>query len=896
MASVRFLNRDAGWGIAVFAIALAVYAATANSSVPFWDGGEFITCAYRLGVAHQPGYPLYALVGRVFTLLRFGLSVAHAVNLMSAVFAALAVLFTFLTGVRLQRAWAEEQQRPSPAWLVRAGAATGALFLAFSATFWDNAIEAEVYSFAAFAMALAGWLAVRWYEIRGRAAAQTLMLMIVYLMGLSIGFHMGAILVFPGILLLGLSARGKELPFLDLAIVTAGMTAFVLSTMGSSSTLTVLSVGLAVAALALALWRQLSQRRSFALAGLALFALGISTYLFLLVRAPHNPPINESDPQTWDTLVRVLRREQYPANSLLVRQAPLGWQLAQFWGTGTWQSGQMAGLRTVGYLQQFNFLPKWGFLDVGLPLGLWLFGMLCQAWGERKVFLALLAIVLTNTLGLVLFLNFTTHEVRDRDYFFSGGYQFLALFLGLGAGGGLRVVWLTWRERPGLRAVAAALAILLVALAAMPALLGPLGHPKYHEHDRRGDLLARNYAYNILAGVPPNSILFTGGDNDTFPVWYLQYVEGVRRDVRVVNLSLINLPWYIKQLKDEEPRVPITWNNDQINGKTTIIHRDFKTEFRTRLVAQQLPDNTVLWVRDMAMWHIIHANEAGPRKPLYFAVTTEDDFMKDFLPYLVMEGMVYRFEPAVRSEDNQPRIDSAKVLANFFDGTYDLTGELDNNGNLDTSHFRDINTSRLLGNYPAALSRAAYDEAKADRYDNALRALQLAYHMEPTFPAVVELLPLAYLQLHQIDPLLAAGRFYLRALPDPTNVAFSIGKGLVTLAEMDKALAWAQEFAAARPATQGSVSLLYQVRRARGENAQAEQVLADWVARSGDKQAAAELERFRQSLRQPGAPAPAAPGSTAPPPTTPGPATPAPPPARPAPAARVHADTQTHRR
>ncbi len=87
----------------------------------------------------------------------------------------------------------------------------------------------------------------------------------------------------------------------------------------------------------------------------------------------------------------------------------------------------------------------------------------------------------------------------------------------------------------------------------------------YPMNDRSGNHVAWDYSYNMLMSCAPNGIVFTNGDNDTFPVWYMQEVEGVRRDVRIVNLSLLNTGWYIKQLKHREAKVPISFSDAYID-------------------------------------------------------------------------------------------------------------------------------------------------------------------------------------------------------------------------------------------------------------------------------------------------------------------------------------------
>ena len=138
----RFAKPDHLVGAFLFVLTMAVYAMTTSPTISFWDCAEFIATAHTLGIPHQPGTPLYVLVGHVFSLLPLGLGVAHKINLMSGFFSALAVTFMYLAAVRLQYTWREDEAAGAPSWIPRAGAACGALFFAFSTTFWNNATEA----------------------------------------------------------------------------------------------------------------------------------------------------------------------------------------------------------------------------------------------------------------------------------------------------------------------------------------------------------------------------------------------------------------------------------------------------------------------------------------------------------------------------------------------------------------------------------------------------------------------------------------------------------------------------------------------------------------------------------------------------------------------------------
>ena len=157
--------------LCVYVGVVAVYMITLAPTVPFWDAGEFIACSNILGIPHPPGTPFYVLLGRVWILLPWAstFGVAQRINAMSALPSALTVMLTYLVTLKMIRLAQSGgspagERRGSDEWIAQLGAVTGALLLAFSDNFWENSIEAEVYSLASLAQILVFWLGLRWWE------------------------------------------------------------------------------------------------------------------------------------------------------------------------------------------------------------------------------------------------------------------------------------------------------------------------------------------------------------------------------------------------------------------------------------------------------------------------------------------------------------------------------------------------------------------------------------------------------------------------------------------------------------------------------------------------------------------------------------------------------------
>jgi hypothetical protein len=176
-----------------------------------------------------------------------------------------------------------------------------------------------------------------------------------------------------------------------------------------------------------------------------------------------------------------------------------------------------------------------------LPLVLGIFGMFYQFRKDKAGFWAVMAFFLFLGLILVFYLNSPPNEPRERDYIYVGSYLAFALWCGLGAMGIIQFLSEKFTENPVVKYAGAATIFI-------PILMLIVG---FDDHDRSGRSIQVDHARNTLASCAPDAILFTGGDNDTFPLWYVQEVEGFRTDVRVIVLSYFNGDWYIDQMQRE---------------------------------------------------------------------------------------------------------------------------------------------------------------------------------------------------------------------------------------------------------------------------------------------------------------------------------------------------------
>jgi hypothetical protein len=266
----------------------------------------------------------------------------------------------------------------------------------------------------------------------------------------------------------------------------------------------------------------------------------------------------------------------------------------------------------------------------------------------------------------------------------------------------------------------------------------------WHERDRSNNYVAWDYSYNILQTCEQDAILFTNGDNDTFPLWYLQDVEAIRRDVRIVNLSLINTPWYIKQMKEkpyykEAEAVPISLSDSRIEGilpepwepreLTLSVPQEALEEYavtdsavRARGAITFLMPNTVQFgatkairIQDILVRDIIFTNKW--KRPIYFAVTVAPDSKIGLDDYLWFRGLAWRLEPR-KVPQGDLGINKAVLEANLlhepegFSRTQAYGYKFRHVA--DPKVYFDENQARLMLNYRSAFIRLAMQYGNVD--------------------------------------------------------------------------------------------------------------------------------------------------------------------------------------
>lgn len=607
---------------------LIVYAITIAPTVAFWDAGEFLAASYSLGITHPPGAPTFVLLGRLFAMLPTPFGVAVEVNFISVIASAITALLLYGIILELLRLW-----RVDGAGEDLIGDESG-LSPRMEAIAAGTGALAYAFSHSAWFNAVEAEV----YSLSMMASALCIWLVLQHIKG---------------------KRTRKSISLLLLIGYLFGI--------GAANHLLIL---ITIPSILILLWcfdRKTLFRIDLWVGAGVLFALGYTIYTIIYIRSGLNPPIDITNPENWQNFMQVLQRKQYGSESMLLGIFD---RRADFWS-------YQLNFQFLRYLKTEFFLPFYFIAVVGAVF---------DFYRNRKTFLANLALWTIMGLGLVVYLNMPDPQPRDREYIYVGCYFATAIWIGLGTAGIATFIREYLREGKSVpRTLTAVVGITCVLLVTVQLILN------FNTHDRSRDHIAWDYGYNILQSCEENAILFTNGDNDTYPLWYLQTVEGIRPDVKVVNLSILNLKWYIKQIKNEDPGVPMVLTDGDID---MINHMAFPADTTLAFagIEWKVPGNKVIRIQDQIVAYVIAANNW--ERPIYFAITVPDENQAFFETYRRMVGFAWRIRPWTRGVDTDVAEHNLREVFQF-------------RGITDPRIYKDENTTILIHNYRVVFTQTA---------------------------------------------------------------------------------------------------------------------------------------------------------------------------------------------
>ncbi|KJS06116.1 MAG: hypothetical protein VR77_06285 [Flavobacteriales bacterium BRH_c54] len=412
-----------------------------------------------------------------------------------------------------------------------------------------------------------------------------------------------------------------------------------------------------------------------------------------------------------------------------------------------------------------------------LPLILGIIGLIYQFIKDPKDWLILALLFFFTGLAINFYTNPPSPQPRERDYAYVGSFYVFAIWIALGVYALYEILG------KKIQRLASAGLVTTICLLAVPVLMA---NQNWDDHDRSKRYTARDFAKNYLNSCAPNAILFTSGDNDTFPLWYIQDVEGFRTDVRVVNLSLLNTDWYIEQMRrkawdsdgipqmlpdhkirqstndyvyvydrgieghtdvdeiikfitDDSPKSKITGNNnkqiDYLPTKKFKISVDKEVVLANGTVSKDKADRILdnvewsieangIYKKHLIILDILAANDW--ERPIYFAITMPDDDFFGLTDYFQIEGLAYRLVPyKAQSFDGQKgEVSTEEMYEN-------LMTEFEWGGMNKSEIYMDENNRRMCMNLRNNFARLAGDFIRQGKKEKALEVLDKCLEVIP---------------------------------------------------------------------------------------------------------------------------------------------------------------------
>ncbi len=873
----------------VLLIAGIIYFITVAPTLSFWDCGEFITSAYTLAIPHPPGTPFYVVFGRVWlmvigffaSILPISKEVAWHMNIL-AIFFSLGSVFLIYQMVIKILMLGKSGLNNKGIWVTF----IAVLGIPFYFTVWWNAVETEVYAPASFVFVLINYLLLLWYEaIKKNQPDHRYLLLSFYLIFLSTGIHLVPFLCLIPIYIFVYIVKPdfiRDKLFLLIGIFQLVIFAYMFLLPENLLTIALIIMAfIVISAMYFSFSRSTTlNNRIFFWMGFFFLFVGLSSELYLPIRSKNltelykdkkvterylkgeniAPRINMNEPGgSLSAFFGVLHRSQYGVQKIIPRQTQTqGTNLIQgiFYQIALYVrylSQQVAPEHLNGFLRLFLLLVFYALIIRG-------FIELYRREPMLSVFLIL--IIFFVSIGVVGYLNLkfspsdsnSAHqprEVRERDYFFHTSFLYIGLVIAFGLLGFFEDI-----KRKNFLTV-------LIGAATVYSIL-----PVYFNYsliNRYKNFIPRDYGYNLLISCAPGGILFTNGDNDTFPLWFVQEVLGIRRDVIVANLSLINTDWYIRHLKYWG--VPISFDS------TTIDRLCNQGYFVT-------PDRRVMFVKDIMIRDILGANternltnqdyfikpedfaqkylkDYRGKKPIYFSSTVDMENYKGFDPYLRIEGIVYQ---VVGESISFPKNMDVEKTQELFYEKYRYTGffSIEKYGQLSKilkdfekrrnegefpgyEAMKDQNTVGLYFNYALALIYLGFLLSDGNDYEGTQNAWRLSAMFESLSYESWKLyynLGMLFNRLKMVD---SAEKYFKQIETKQPQIFAQIGESFRYGGDYQKAITYFQEALRLDPRNASGYIGLISTYLEMGDTTAAVKILQDWLRFNPDDSEARKM-------------------------------------------------------
>ena len=590
--------KRAAAGILFISIFILLYI-TSYPSIGWWDSGFFVTCANNLSVPDPGGSILYVLLGRVFIILFFFLPAVKAVTLINIISAGLASVFAYYTLLIIFDNLPIQLSEPVKALT----SFFTSLSIPFLYSIWLESTAQRIYVLGLLLTGILIYCSIKIWFSQDETEKRRLIYLIVFILGIDYTAHRLNTPFIPVVLILLIFSFRNELKQFRFWLILAG-----------------------------------------------LYLLGFSLNLFPLIRSQSHPPFSMDDIQNFSQLYAWIDMKRYGESNFSMifnRRAPF-WSYQvdhmylRYFG---WNFSGTQGNGTIFNQIYFSFIP--------LLLGI--IGFIYSFIKKFKLWILIFITFSLFSFGLVVYANISEgfEFIREIDRLFIPSFFVFALWIGIGLYVLMNLV------NKLLLNIRFTKKIAIMKLSFIAFMILPLNIiiTNWFKCDRSSYYFPEDFAYNLLAGCSSNAMLFTNGDNDTFPPWYLQSVEKVRPDVALINLSLLNTSFYVEQLQRAYHLFPA--NSDVLNPdkfrpsridsavSLKIVFKDSVNDKEDTIITEYKGRNfgkeNGLLPQDKALITLLETN--CKEKPAYFSITVDPNSMAGLSSYLSAIGMIQQLVP-----------------------------------------------------------------------------------------------------------------------------------------------------------------------------------------------------------------------------------------------------------